>query len=79
MELNCFVDGEIWHSADGLIRQLDNLCQPKAVLYNYKKRNLSTSQIHVMLSVAIMQMIDNCEVLFFLNTPNSIPIKQSPL
>lgn len=74
-DLNCFVDGEIWNSADGLIKRLDCLCQPGVKTYDYKKRNLSTSQIHAMLTIAIMQMIDNCECMFFLNTPESVPIK----
>ena len=37
-----------------------------------KKRNYSTSHVHMMLSVALTQMIDNTECLFFLNTPNSL-------
>ena len=34
--------------------------------------NYSTSHVHMMLSVALTQMINNTECLFFLNTPNSL-------
>jgi hypothetical protein len=40
--------------------------------YNYKKRNYSTSHVHMMLSTALSMMIDKTECLFFLNTPSSI-------
>lgn len=51
----------------------DEYCYQKETnTYNYQKRNYSTSHIHMMLSVALTQMIDNTECLFFLNTPNSI-------
>jgi hypothetical protein len=74
-KLNCFVDGEIWNSADGLIFKLDQLNEPNTNEFDYNKRNLSTSQVHSLLMMAIMQMIDNCECLFFLNTPKSMPFE----
>lgn len=72
-KLNCFVDGEIWNSADGLIFKLDQLNEPNTNEFDYNKRNQSTSQVHSLLMMAIMQMIDNCDCLFFLNTPKSMP------
>ena len=72
--LNCFVDGKIWSSADGLLFELDQLNQPRTTTFDYKKRNFSTSEIHSLLMIAIMQMINNCECLFFLNTPKSLSI-----
>lgn len=41
-------------------------------MYIYSKRNYSTSHVHMMLTVALAQMIDKTECLFFLNTPTSI-------
>ena len=41
--------------------------------YDYKKRNLSTSHVHAMLSVTMFDAIDKTEVVFFINTENSVP------
>lgn len=74
-KLNCFLDQYVWSSADGLIKKLDNLClRPKEKHYNYRDRNMTTSQVHAMLTSAILQIIDDCDILFFLNTPNSVEI-----
>ena len=71
--LTAFIDSCVWGYADDLIRLIDNkYCRKGSRLYNYEKRNYSTSHVHTMLSVALTQMIDNTECLFFLNTPNSL-------
>jgi hypothetical protein len=76
--LNAFVDSTVWKSADGLLREIDNThCLEDDGNYNYKKRNLSTSHVHMMLAMAIAEMIDNSECLFFLNTPDSISPKKT--
>lgn len=73
--LNAFLDKYVWDSADGLIRKLDELSQPGKRIFDYKMRNMSTSQVHAMLTTAIFQTIDNCECLFFLKTDKSVPVK----
>jgi len=74
-KLRCFLDKYVWNSADGLIKKLDDLCRrPGGKGYNYRDRNMTTSQIHAMLTSAIMQEIDDCDALFFLNTPNTIDV-----
>ena len=72
--LTVFIDSCVWGYANKLLKMIDNeYCYQKETnTYNYQKRNYSTSHIHMMLSVALTQMIDNTECLFFLNTPNSI-------
>lgn len=72
-ELKSFIDSAVWGYADNLLKQIDNrYCRREdSGLYDYKKRNRSTSYIHMMLSVALAGMIDNTECLFFLNTPHS--------
>lgn len=72
--LTSFIDSCVWGYANNLLRIIDNqYCRREATnSYDYNKRNYSTSHIHMMLSVALSQMIDNTECLFFLNTPNSI-------
>lgn len=74
-ELRCFLDKYVWNSADGLIRKFDDLCRrPEKKGYDYKDRNMTTSQVHAMLTSAIMQEIDDCDALFLLNTPESINV-----
>lgn len=72
--LTAFIDSCVWGYANDLLKMIDNkYCYQKATkTYSYQKRNYSTSHVHMMLSVALTQMIDNTECLFFLNTPNSI-------
>ncbi|MGE5352283.1 MAG: hypothetical protein ACM3S2_08640 [Ignavibacteriales bacterium] len=73
-DITCFVDSCVWGYADDLLKAIDDkYCLfPGGETYSYPKRNLSTSHVHMMLSAAITKMIDKCECLFFLNTPNSI-------
>lgn len=73
-KLECFVDSCIWGYSNKLLRQIDNeYCKNiNNNNYNYELRNLSTSHVHIMLSTALNKMIDNCETLFFINTPNSL-------
>ncbi len=72
--LTAFIDSCVWGYADELQTMIDDeYCYQKETnTYNYQNRNYTTSHIHMMLSVALTQMIDNTECLFFLNTPNSI-------
>lgn len=72
--LNTFIDSCLWGYADNLLKEIDNeYCKfPDGASYNYNKRNKSTAHVHMMLSVALSTMIDNCEAFFFLNTPQSI-------
>ena len=73
--LKCFLDKYVWNSADGLIKKLDDLCRrPGETGYKYQDRNMTTSQVHAMLTSAIMQEINDCDALFFLNTPNTVDI-----
>lgn len=72
--LTAFIDSCVWGYANKLLKMIDDAyCyKTETNTYNYQKRNYSTSHVHMMLSVALTQMIDNTECLFFLNTPNSI-------
>ncbi|GCE83961.1 TIR domain-containing protein [Komagataeibacter diospyri] len=77
--LSCFVDSEIWKYCDDLLRGIDDkYCwNQNSETYNYKKRNSTTAHVHNMLSIALAQMMDKCECLFFINTDNSIKNKVS--
>ena len=71
--LTSFIDSCIWGYANDLLKDIDNeYCRNNNRSYNYNRRNYSTSHVHMMLNMALMQMIDKTECLFFLNTPNSI-------
>lgn len=72
-KLKPFIDSEVWGYSNELLRHIDNnYCQfPNKNLYDYELRNHSTSHVHMMLSVALMQMISKSKYFIFLDTPNS--------
>ncbi|WP_454803742.1 hypothetical protein [Mucilaginibacter phyllosphaerae] len=72
-QLTAFIDSCVWGEADQLIRQLDGKYSIPLgeTSYNYNRRNQSTAHVHMMLNNALSKMIDSCECLFFLETPNS--------
>lgn len=69
-----FIDSCIWGDSTLLLRKLDNdhCLNEGGKTYDYKKRNDSTSHIHMMLATSLANMIDKTETLIFLNTPESI-------
>src|SRR5574344_1933956 len=75
--VTAFIESCVWGYVNKLLKKIDDVyCFNGNHSYSYEKRNYSTSHVHMMLSVALTQMIDNTECLFFLNTPNSlIPIQ----
>lgn len=78
-KLNVFIDSFVWGSADELLRIIDKkYCvlskNGDDITYDYDKRNFSTSHVHMMLSVALSDIIDKTECIIFLNTPNSLNI-----
>ncbi len=72
--IRAFVDSCIWGNSDELLRLIDNehCYQSLTHTYSYERRNRTTSHVHMMLSTALMKMIDKTECLFFINTPRSI-------
>ncbi len=74
-KLKAFVDSAVWGNASDLLKEIDNkYCKNKhkSNSYNYTRRNKTTAHVHMILSVALMRMLDKCESVFFLNTSNSI-------
>ena len=76
--LTSFIDSCIWGYSTDLLKLIDDeYCYNKSSeTYNYQKRNRSTSHVHMMLSTALAKMINNCECIIFVNTPNSISPKK---
>lgn len=72
--IKTFIDSCIWGYSTDLLKQIDeDYClNPGKKTYNYTKRNYSNSHVNLMLSIALNRMIDNCECIFFLNSPSSI-------
>ncbi len=71
--IRSFIDSTVWGYSDQLLREIDNkYCQSKSgETYDYNLRNRSTSHVHMMLSTALADMMDQCECVIFVNTPNS--------
>lgn len=72
--LEVFIDSCLWGNSATLLKLLDDAyCKNlNDKTYNYNRRNLTTSHVHMMLQIALADMIDNTECVIFLNTPNSI-------
>ena len=77
--IKSFIDSCIWGYSDDLLWQIDSkFCyNDNSDTFDYRKRNQTTSHVHMMLSTALSMMMDKTECLFFLNTPNSISISES--
>ena len=70
--LKVFVDSAIWGYADELLNEIDNkYCMTGRGSYSYEGRNITTAHVHMMLSTALLKMIDKAECLLFLSTENS--------
>lgn len=74
--LTAFIDSCAWGYCDDLLKQIDDKhCKKKdGKTYNYDLRNYTTSHVHMMLSTALTEMIDNTECIMFYNTPNSVSL-----
>ncbi len=79
--ITSFIDSCVWGYSDDMLKMIDEeYCVSKrksdgsVESYSYKKRNQSTSHVHMILNTALHKMIDKTECLIFLNTPNSLII-----
>lgn len=72
--LRFFVDSMVWGSADRLLQKIDDeYCDnPGENTYNYRKRNLSTSYVHMMLAASLANMMDKCHCFIFMESEQSI-------
>lgn len=77
--INCFLDATIWNSADKILETIDkkySRLDDGRTGYDYEKRNYSTSHVHTMLSMAMLEAINRSECCILLNTEQSVPLKQ---
>ena len=77
----CFVDWMVWGNLGDLQSIIDNnLCNPTKKpnggnSYDYELRNHATAHTHAMLSLALLDMIVQCDVFLFVKSHNStIPV-----
>lgn len=70
--LKSFIDSCVWGYADDLKELLCQTYRKHSYPRDSSLHLFVSSHVDMMLSVALNQMIDNTECLFFLNTPNSI-------
>ena len=71
--LSCFIDSLVWSHYESLKEKLDKFYTNKyRFAYNETFRNRIYQNIDLMLNTSLMEIMDKCECLFFLNTPNSI-------
>jgi hypothetical protein len=78
-DLEPFIDSCVWGHAEELLRIIDNdyCLNADRQTYSYRKRNRSTSHVHMMLSSALSAMLDATECVFFIKTDNSISSEES--
>ena len=80
--LSVFLDSIVWGSANALLKEIDNEYsvlknEGGNITYNYNVRNYTTSHVHMMLSTALNDIIDQTECLIFLNTPESLSVNEA--
>lgn len=71
--LKTFIDSCYWNYCDTLLNQLDKQLWEETDgkgLFNYKKRNYSTTIIHTMLSMALLKMMSKCECFMLMDSKN---------
>lgn len=72
--LKVFLDEFVWGSADKLLKTIDDkyCMNDDKSEYIYRRRNLSTSYVHVLLSMSIIDVISRTECCVFIDSENSI-------
>lgn len=76
--LTAFVDSCVWGHADDLLLKVDkqfSANREKEHSYSYELRNRTTSNVHMILNSALHEMIDRSELLIFLDTDQSVKVK----
>ncbi|EJG2202765.1 hypothetical protein ACOJ84_001345 [Morganella morganii] len=74
--ISSFIDSCVWGYSPNLLKKLDKkFCLKESGHYDYDKRNITNGHVNMMLATSLTKMIDQCECIIFLNTPNSISCK----
>lgn len=75
----CFVDSFAWGSADQLLKEIDDKYCIKqrnrnGNSYYYNKRNFTTSHVHAILSMALLDTIKRSKYCIFIESAESVPL-----
>ena len=77
--ITSFIDSTVWRLADDLLEQINKkYCMYKdgngRRMYDHSKVIRCAAQVYLLLQGALAAMINQCECLIFVNTPNSLNI-----
>lgn len=77
--LTCFIDSFAWGSADQLLKEIDDKYCIKQKnrngnSYYYNKRNFTTSHVHAILSMALLDTIRRSKYCIFIESAESVPL-----
>lgn len=74
--MKCFVDSYAWGSADQLLKEIDDkyCLRHHKKTYDYKKRNFTTSHVHAILSMSLLDIIDSSKYCIFIESRESISL-----
>lgn len=74
--LNSFIDSVYWNYIGTLQKDLDDFyssyVRNDLYLYDYQTSNFVAANVHIMLSMALIKMMDACECLLFVDSDNSL-------
>lgn len=75
--INCFVDSMVWEKKDEILAELNksNIVEKVEGFYTryaHEPVIRTTDHVHAMLSMALMEMIDRCEMCLFVHSENSV-------
>ena len=75
--LSCFVDSFVWGSADELLKEIDNkYCKDyRKNTYDYTKRNFTTSHVHAILSMSLLEIINESSYCIFIESSESLNLE----
>ena len=79
LKIESFVDSAVWGYFEDMQASLfEKVSQGRNLesVEKFKLWNTVAAHVHCMLSKSLVQMIDQCECLIFLNTPSSISINE---
>lgn len=75
--LTCFIDSLVWKHVSSLKLALDLFFFKKyGEEYDSFFRDRVSQHVHLMLNTSLMEVMDRCECLFFLNTPQSVDVSE---
>ena len=72
-----FIDADLWGSIADLQRRIDKHVRGDRMNSSYQEVLASSANVHMILMGALTKMMDRCECLMFLNSPESVPVSDA--